>query len=304
MSDTYPRDMVGYGQHPPHPAWPNDAAIAVQFVVNYEEGGENNVLHGDPGSEAFLSEIVGAESWPGQRHMNMESIYEYGSRAGFWRLHRLFSERDMPVTVFAVALALQRVPEVVQAMLSSQWEIATHGLRWIDYRHFNEDDERSHLIQAIEMHSTATGHLPAGVYIGRTSEHSQDLCSEHSHFEYCADTYADELPYWRNSPNGAQLMVPYTLDVNDMRFATPQGFNSGEQFYQYLKDSFDILYAEGLAGAPKMMSVGLHCRLAGRPGRAAAIARFLDYVQSKQQVWVPTRLDIAKHWKHTFPAPI
>ncbi len=301
MSDTYPRDLVGYGQHPPHPAWPNDAAIAVQFVVNYEEGGENNILHGDTGSEAFLSEIVGADSWPGQRHMNMESIYEFGSRAGFWRLHRMFSERNLPVTVFAVAMALQRVPEIVQAMLSSQWEIATHGLRWIDYRHFSKDDERSHLIEAIAIHKAATGQLPAGVYIGRTSEHSQNLCAEQLHFEYCADTYADELPYWRNSPNGPQLMVPYTLDANDMRFATAQGFNSGEQFYQYLKDSFDVLYAEGLTGAPKMMSVGLHCRLAGRPGRAAAVARFIDYIQSKPQVWVPTRLDVARHWTKTFP---
>jgi len=304
MSDNYPRDMVGYGQHPPNPVWPNDAVIAVQFVVNYEEGGENNVLHGDTSSEAFLSEIVGAENWPGQRHMNMESIYEFGSRAGFWRLYRLFTERELPATVFAVALALQRVPEIVQAMQSSQWDIATHGLRWIDYRHFSKNDERSHLRKAIEIHKATTGRLPAGVYIGRTSEHSQDLCSEHPHFEYCADTYADELPYWRDSVNGPQLMVPYTLDANDMRFATPQGFNSGEQFYQYLKDSFDVLYAEGLAGAPKMMSVGLHCRLAGRPGRAAAVARFMDYIQSKQQVWVPTRLDIARHWTQTFPAQV
>jgi len=303
MSDKYPRDLSGYGQHPPHPAWPDGAAIAVQFVVNYEEGGENNVLHGDAGSEAFLSEIVGAESWPGQRHMNMESIYEFGSRAGFWRLYRLFTERDLPVTVFAVAMALQRVPEIVQAMQSSRWEIATHGLRWIDYRHFSKNDEQSHLTQAIEIHKAATGQLPAGVYIGRTSEHSHDLCAEQSHFEYCADTYADELPYWRNSPFGPQLMVPYTLDANDMRFATAQGFNSGEQFYQYLKDSFDVLYAEGLSGAPKMMSVGLHCRLAGRPGRAAAVARFIDYIQSKPQVWVPTRQDVARHWTKTFPAP-
>ncbi len=295
--------MIGYGQNPPHPAWPDDAAIAVQFVVNYEEGGENNILHGDAASEAFLSEIVGADAWPGQRHMNMESIYEFGSRSGFWRLHRLFTERDIPATVFGVAMALQRVPDIVAAMRSSQWEIATHGLRWIDYRHFSIEEERAHLVEAIEIHQACTGELPAGVYIGRTSEHSQDLSAEQSHFEYCADTYADELPYWRNSHYGPQLMVPYTLDANDMRFATPQGFNSGEQFYQYLKDSFDLLYAEGIAGSPKMMSVGLHCRLAGRPGRAAAVARFLDYVQSKQRVWLATRLDIARHWKKTFPAP-
>lgn len=301
MVEIYPRDMIGYGQNPPHPMWPEDAAIAVQFVVNYEEGGENNILHGDAGSEAFLSEIVGADSWPGQRHMNMESIYEFGSRAGFWRLYRLFKDHDMPATVFGVAMALQRVPDIVKAMQAADWDIATHGLRWIDYRHFSESEEREHLLKAIEIHNSATGSLPAGAYIGRTSEFSQDLCAEHAHFEYNADSYADELPYWRESKHGPQLMVPYTLDANDMRFATPQGFNSGEQFYQYLKDSFDVLYAEGLAGSPKMMSVGLHCRLAGRPGRAAAVARFMDYVQSKERVWVATRLDIARHWKRAFP---
>jgi len=290
--------MTGYGQRAPHPAWPNDAAIAVQFVVNYEEGGENNILHGDKGSEAFLSEIVGADSWPDQRHMNMESIYEFGSRAGFWRLHRLFTERELPATVFGVAMAMQRAPDVVQAMQQSQWEIATHGLRWIDYRHFSEAEERAHLVEAISIHEKLTGARPAGAYIGRTSEFSQDLCAEHTHFEYSADTYADELPYWRESKHGPQLMVPYTLDANDMRFATPQGFNSGEQFFQYLKDSFDVF------GAPKMMSIGLHCRLAGRPGRAAAVARFMDYIQSKERVWVPTRLDIARHWKEHFPAPV
>ncbi len=301
MSDNYQRDMVGFGQHPPHPAWPNDAAIAIQFVVNYEEGGENCVLHGDKASEAFLSEIVGADAWPGQRHMNMESIYEFGSRAGFWRLHRLFAERNLPVTVFGVAMALQRVPEIVQAMKTSKWEIATHGLRWIDYRHFSKSDEAAHLQEAILIHESVTGEKPAGVYIGRTSEQSQDLCAAQSCFEYSADTYADELPYWREHDNGHQLMVPYTLDANDMRFATPQGFNAGDQFYNYLKDSFDVLHAEGLAGAPKMMSVGLHCRLAGRPGRAASVARFLDYVQSKERVWVATRLDIARHWSSHFP---
>jgi len=303
MNDDYRRDMVGYGQHPPHPDWPDDAAIAVQFVINFEEGGENCILHGDAASEAFLSEIVGADAWQGQRHMNMESIYEFGSRAGFWRLYRLFTQRDIPVTVFAVAMALQRVPEIVSAMQSQQWDIATHGLRWIDYRNFSKDDEASHLAQAIEIHKETTGQKPAGVYIGRTSEYSQDLSAEQGCFEYCADTYADELPYWRRSDHGQQLMVPYTLDANDMRFATPQGFNSGEQFYQYLKDSFDVLHAEGVNGAPKMMSVGLHCRLAGRPGRAAAIARFLDYIQSKPRVWTATRLDIARHWTKKYPAP-
>jgi len=303
MNDTYERDMVGFGQNPPHPAWPKDAAIAVQFVVNFEEGGENCILHGDPASEAFLSEIVGADAWPDQRHMNMESIYEFGPRAGFWRLHRMFSERKIPVTVFGIAMALQRVPEIVHAMQTSDWEIATHGLRWIDYRHVSKAEEQAHLQEAINLHEAATGQQPAGVYIGRTSEHSQDICAAQACFEYCADTYADELPYWRNTTHGSQLMVPYTLDANDMRFATPQGFNSGDQFYQYLKDSFDVLHAEGLAGAPKMMSIGLHCRLAGRPGRAAAVAKFLDYVQSKQRVWVATRLDIARHWTKEFPAP-
>jgi len=303
MNDTYERDMVGFGQNPPHPAWPKDAAIAVQFVVNFEEGGENCILHGDPASEAFLSEIVGADAWPDQRHMNMESIYEFGPRAGFWRLHRMFSERKIPVTVFGIAMALQRVPEIVHAMQTSDWEIATHGLRWIDYRHVSKAEEQAHLQEAINLHEAATGQQPAGVYIGRTSEHSQDICAAQACFEYCADTYADELPYWRNTTHGSQLMVPYTLDANDMRFATPQGFNSGDQFYQYLKDSFDVLHAEGLAGAPKMMSIGLHCRLAGRPGRAAAVAKFLDYVQSKQRVWVTTRLDIARHWAKEFPAP-
>jgi len=294
--------MAGYGQHPPNPKWPDNSVIAVQFVVNYEEGGENCILHGDPASEAFLSEIVGAQAWPGQRHMNMESIYEYGSRAGFWRLHRAFTSRNIPVTVFGVAHALQRAPDVVRAMLDSNWDIATHGLKWIDYASTSKEEEASHLTQAIDIHESVTGSKPAGVYIGRTSEHTQDLCAAHTHFEYSADTYADELPYWRSSEHGAQLMVPYTLDANDMRFATPQGFNAGEQFYNYLKDSFDVLYAEGKAGAPKMMSVGLHCRLVGRPGRAAALLQFLDYIQQREQVWLATRLDIARHWTSTHPA--
>ena len=303
MDKKYPRDMLGYGQTPPHPQWPNDSAIAVQYVINYEEGGENCVLHGDEASEAFLSEIVGAAAWPGQRHMNMESIYEYGSRAGFWRLHNIFTSRALPVTVFGVAMAMQRVPDIVAAMKKANWEIATHGLRWIDYKDFTAEQESEHLNQAIALHEQVTGEKPVGAYIGRTSENSQDLCAQHSHFEYNADTYADELPYWRNSPSGQQLMVPYTLDANDMRFATPQGFNSGDQFYQYLKDSFDMLYAEGLAGAPKMMSVGLHCRLVGRPGRAAALARFLDYVATHDRVWTTRRIDIARHWKALYPAP-
>ena len=297
----YPRDLVGHGRTPPDPRWPGDAAIALQFVVNVEEGGENNVLHGDAASEAFLSEIVGAAPWPGRRHMNMESIYEFGARAGFWRLHRLFTERGLPVTVFGVATALARVPEAVAAMTEASWEIATHGLRWIDYRDFTAEAEAAHLDEAVRLHESVVGERPAGVYVGRTSEHTLDLCAARG-FEYSADSYADELPYWRACPSGSQLMVPYTLDANDMRFATPQGFNSGDQFFAYLRDSFDLLHAEGVAGAPKMMSVGLHSRLAGRPGRAAALARFLDHVRGAERTWVTTRLEIARHWRREHPA--
>ena len=292
---SYPRDLVGYGRNPPHPQWPNGARICVQFVINYEEGGENNILHGDRASEAFLSEIVGAQAWLGQRHMSMESIYEYGSRAGFWRLWRMFTERGMPVTVYGVATALMRNPEAVAAMKEADWEIASHGLKWIDYRDFSSDEERAHLKEAIRIHTEATGQRPLGWYTGRTSEHTNRLVAEQGGFLYSADSYADELPYWEEHGRHLQLIVPYTLDANDMRFATPQGFNSGNQFYAYLKDSFDVLYAEGET-SPKMMSVGLHCRLAGRPGRAAALARFLDYVASHESVWVARRIDIARHW--------
>lgn len=292
---SYPRDLVGYGRNPPHPRWPNDARVCVQFVINYEEGGENNILHGDRASEAFLSEIVGAQPWPGQRHMSMESIYEYGSRAGFWRLWRMFTERALPVTVYGVATALQRNPEAVAAMKEAGWEIASHGLKWIDYRDFSSDEERAHLKEAIRIHTEVTGERPLGWYTGRTSEHTNRLVAEEGGFLYSADSYADELPYWEEGPKGPQLIVPYTLDANDMRFATPQGFNAGDQFYAYLKDTFDSLYAEGET-APKMMSVGLHCRLVGRPGRAAALARFLDYVASHERVWVARRVDIARHW--------
>jgi putative urate catabolism protein len=298
----YPRDLVGYGRTPPHPRWPNNAAIAVQFVVNYEEGGENCILHGDAASEAFLSEIVGTQPWPGQRHMNMESIYEFGSRAGFWRLWRLFTSRNIPVTVFAVATAMARNPEAVSAMKEAGWEIATHGLKWIDYKDFAKADERAHIREAVRIHTEVTGSRPLGIYQGRTSAHTLDITMEEGGFVYSADSYADELPYWVSGPNGPMLIVPYTLDANDMRFATAQGFNSGDQFFAYLKDSFDVLYAEGAAGTPKMMSVGLHCRLVGRPGRAAALARFLDYVGSHDRVWVARRIDIAWHWIATHPA--
>jgi OHCU decarboxylase len=305
MTDTtYPRDLVGYGRNPPHPRWPGDARICVQFVINYEEGGENNILHGDRASEAFLSEIVGAAPWPGQRHMNMESIYEYGSRAGFWRLWRLFTERNLPVTVYGIATAMQRNPSAVAAMKEAGWEIASHGLKWIDYKDFTSEEERAHIAEAVRIHTEVTGERPLGLYQGRTSEHTLRLTMEEGGFLYSADSYADELPYWVEGPRGPHLIVPYTLDANDMRFATPQGFNSGDQFYTYLKDSFDQLYAEGET-APKMLSVGLHCRLVGRPGRAAALARFLDYVASHDRVWVARRIDIARHWiRHHRPADL
>lgn len=298
--ESYPRDMAGYGAEPPQVQWPGQARIAVQFVINYEEGGENCILHGDPASEKFLSEIVGAEAIAGMRHMNMESIYEYGSRAGFWRLHRLFTEHNMPVTVFAVAMALQRNPQAVQGMIDASWEIATHGYRWIDYQHVPEQEEREHLQQAIDIHRAATGSRPTGIYTGRTSPNSIRLAAEEGGFDWCADTYADDLPYWCNDYPTPLLMVPYTLDVNDMRFATPQGFNSGDQFYQYLVDSFDCLYDEGNTH-PKMMSVGLHCRLVGRPGRVQALSRFLRYIQSRSSVWVATRGQIASHWRQNHP---
>ncbi len=300
MNGEYLRDLIGYGSDPPDPQWPGNARVAVQFVVNYEEGGENCILHGDPGSEAFLSEIIGAQGYPGVRHMNMESIYEYGSRSGFWRLHRLFTERDMPVTVFGVAMALQRNPEAVHAMLEAGWEIASHGYRWIDYQHVDEVLELEHLHAAILIHEQVTGQRPLGFYLGRTSPNTHRLTAEHGDFLYSADTYADDLPYWNDNYDKPLLMVPYTLDVNDMRFATAQGFNSGEQFFGYLKDSFDCLYEEG-SRFPKMMSIGLHCRLAGRPGRARALERFLDYVHEKERVWISRRIDIAEHWRSHFP---
>ncbi|MEJ8575000.1 allantoinase PuuE [Microbaculum marinum] len=296
MTDpAYPRDMVGYGREVPDADWPAGARIAVQFVINYEEGGENCILHGDAASEAFLSETVGAEPWPGMRHMNMESVYEYGSRAGFWRLWRLFASRGVPVTVYGVAMALQRNPEAVAAMLEADWEIASHGYRWIEYRDFEEAEERRHLQEAIRIHTETTGSRPLGWYLGRCSQNTRRLVMEDGGFLYDSDSYADDLPYWVDGPKGPHLVIPYTLDANDMRFATPQGFNSGDQFHAYLRDSFDVLYAEG-ADRPRMMSIGLHCRLAGRPGRAAALARFLDYVLEHEDAWVCRRIDIARHW--------
>lgn len=296
MELNLPRNMIGYGRTPPDPRWPGDARVAVQFVVNYEEGGENCILHGDSASEAFLSEIVGAEPWPGQRNVNMESIYEYGSRAGFWRLWHLFTERSVPVTVFGVATALEKNPDAVAAMREAEWEIASHGLKWIDYRDYSRAQEHDHFRRAIDIHTRVTGSRPLGWYTGRCSIHTRNLVMEEGGFLYDSDSYADDLPYWVDGPSGPHLVVPYTLDANDMRFATSQGFNSGDQFLAYLTDAFDVLYAEG-RHRPKMMSIGLHCRLVGRPGRVAALQRFVDYVLSKPQVWLATRADIAWHWQ-------
>ncbi|MGI9386036.1 MAG: allantoinase PuuE [Methyloligellaceae bacterium] len=298
----YPRDMHGYGALAPDPRWPDGAKLAVQFVLNYEEGGENCVLHGDAASEAFLSEVVGAQPWPGQRHWNMESMYEYGARAGFWRLHRLFTELAVPVTVYGIATALARSPAQVEAMRDAEWEIASHGLKWIEYKDFSPDDERTHMRDAIRLHTEVTGERPLGWYTGRCSEHTGDLVAEEGGFLYCADSYADDLPYWHRAAGRDQLIVPYTLDANDMRFATPQGFNSGDQFFSYLKDSFDALYAEGQAGMAKMMSIGLHCRLVGRPGRAHALRRFIEYAKAYNDVWFARRIDIARHWIERHPA--
>ena len=301
MPERYPRDLVGYGSTPPDPQWPNQARIAVQFVINYEEGGENCILHGDDAAEAFLSEIIGAEPLMGARHMNIESIYEYGSRAGFWRLQRIFTERSIPVTVYGIAMALERNPEAVTAMVAADWEIASHGYRWIDYKDFQSKAERQHLQAAIAIHTRVTGSRPLGWYTGRNSPNTRRLVVEEGGFLYDADSYADDLPYWIHDYGKPHLVIPYTLDNNDMRFATNQGFNSGDQFFSYLRDAFDVLYAEGET-APKMMSVGLHCRLVGRPGRSAALSRFLDYIQKHSGVWLCRRVDIARHW-HEYHKP-
>lgn len=295
----YPRDMYGYGSKPPKAKWPNSAKIALQIVINFEEGGENNILHGDTSSEAFLSEIVGANAWPNQRHANMESIYEYGSRVGFWRLYDLF--KNIPITVYGVASALARSPNHVHAMKSANWEIASHGLKWIDYKDYKEKDELSDMAEAIRLHTEVTGVPPKGWYTGRSSENTIRLAAETGSFKYIADSYADDLPYWEEFGDHDQLIVPYTLDVNDMRFATPQGFNSGTQFLDYLKDSFTTLYMEGCNGSPKMMSIGLHCRLIGRPGRFEAIRKFLEFVNTHADVWIATREQIADHWMQTHP---
>ena len=300
MKSDYPRDLIGYGRNIPSVKWPNKAQIAVQFVLNYEEGGENCILHGDQSSEAFLSDIVGADSWQGQRHMNMESMYEYGSRAGFWRLHRFFSTRNIPITVFAVATALEKNPDAVAAMKEAEWEIASHGLRWIDYHDIDVDTEREHIQKALAIHKEITGADTNGWYAGRTSENSRALLLEqYEDILYDSDSYADDLPYWVEGPkNKSHLIIPYSLETNDMRFVTAQGFNAGDQFLSYLQDAFDILYEEGKT-FPKMMSIGLHCRIIGRPGRFAALKKFVDYIQSKPNVWICKREEIARHWhKH------
>jgi putative urate catabolism protein len=296
----YPRDLIGYGRTPPHADWPGHARIAVQFVLNYEEGAENCVLHGDAASETFLSEIIGALPFAGVRHMSMESLFEYGSRAGVWRLLRVFSERKLPLTVFGVGMALVRNPEVAAAMCEAGHEIASHGWRWIDYHGVDEATEREHIRLAVEAITRITGSAPRGWYTGRTSENTRRLVVEHGGFLYDADSYSDDLPYWEVVGGQPQLIVPYTLDTNDMRFVAAQGFNSGEQFFSYLKDAFDVLYAEG-EHAPKMLSIGLHCRLAGRPARTASLARFLDYVQRHERIWICRRLDIAQHWIERHP---
>ena len=296
----YPRDLIGYGAHPPHAQWPGGARIAVQLVLNYEEGGENSVLHGDDGAEVFLSEIVNAAPVPGARHMSMESIYEYGSRAGVWRLLRLLREFDLPVTVFAVAAALERYPAIADAFLKDGHEICSHGYRWINYQWVPEEVEREHVARAVEIITRLTGSAPLGWYTGRTSPNTRRLVAEHGGFLYDADDYSDDLPFWVTAAGKPQLIVPYTLDSNDMRFATTQGFNTGEQFFTYLKDAFDTLYAEGET-APKMLSVGLHCRLAGRPGRIAGLERFLRHARAKDRVWFCRRIDIARHWRAAHP---
>ena len=297
----YDRDLLGYGNNIPHAAWPNDATIAIQIVVNYEEGGERCILHGDNESEAFLSEIVGAAPWPNQRHWNMESIYEYGARAGFWRLYDYFTQHQIPITAFGVTTALEKSPAHLNAMMEAGWEMACHGLKWIEHKDMPIDEERAQIIDAIQRHEHMTGQKPKGWYTGRCSMNTVALVAEEAECLYQSDTYADDLPYWAETPSGPQLMIPYTMDTNDMRFSTPQGFNAGDQFLNYLKDSFDTLYEEGQNGKPKMMSVGLHCRLAGRPGRMKAIKSFVEYAKSHGNVWFTTRAEIAHHWRTHHP---
>lgn len=299
--NRYVRDLRGYGAFPPDPKWPGNARVAVQFVLNYEEGGENNILHGDSASEAFLSDIPGVAQWPGQRHWNMESIYEYGSRAGFWRLHRLFTRAGIPLTIYGVASALARSPEQVEAMKDAGWEIASHGLKWVEHKDMPDEEERAVIAEAIRLHTEVVGERPRGWYTGRCSENTVRLVAEEGGFDYISDTYDDDLPYWLDVDGRDQLIIPYTLEANDMRFAVSPGWSDGDDFFNYLKNAFDVLYAEGESDTPKMMSVGLHCRLVGRPGKIAAIRKFIEYIQSHDRVWCPRRIDIAQHWSAHHP---
>jgi len=302
MSDSYPRDLVGYGSRPPHPRWPNDARLALSLVMNYEEGGETSVLHGDARSEVYLHEVAGTSPAEGDRNMSVESVYEYGSRVGLWRLMRLFAERNIKITVYAIAMALARHPEAARALVAAGHEIASHGWRWIDYQAMPIAEERAHLQRAVATLTELCGERPLGWYTGRTSPNTRALVVEEGGFLYDSDAYNDDLPYWVTVGGKPHLVIPYTLDNNDMKFGTQQGFNSGDQFFAYLKDAFDVLYAEG-ADSPKMMSVGLHMRIVGRPGRAAALARFLDHVQRHDKVWICRRVDIARHWRQVHPHP-
>ncbi|CTQ57274.1 allantoinase PuuE [Roseibium album] len=302
--NRYVRDLRGYGAFPPDPKWPGNARVAVQFVLNYEEGGENNILHGDSASEAFLSDIPGVAQWPGQRHWNMESIYEYGSRAGFWRLHRLFTRAGIPLTIYGVASALARSPEQVEAMKDAGWEIASHGLKWVEHKDMPDDEERAVIAEAIRLHTEVVGERPRGWYTGRCSENTVRLVAEEGGFDYISDTYDDDLPYWLDVEGRDQLIIPYTLEANDMRFAVSPGWSDGDDFFNYLKNAFDVLYAEGESDTPRMMSVGLHCRLVGRPGKIAAIRKFIEYIQSHDRVWCPRRIDIAQHWSAHHPPQV
>ncbi|MAB04764.1 MAG: polysaccharide deacetylase [Rhodobacteraceae bacterium] len=297
----YPRNMIGYGADRPDAKWPGGAKIAVQFVLNYEEGGENNILHGDAASEGFLSDIPGAVPWQGKRHWNMESIYEYGARAGFWRLHRLFTGAGIPLTIYGVATALARSPEQVEAMKDAGWEIASHGLKWVEHKDMPEAEERAAIDEAIRLHTEVVGEPPRGWYTGRGSDRTVHLSAATGRFDYISDTYDDDLPHWIEVEGRDQLVIPYTLEANDMRFSVSPGWIEGEQFFTYLKDSFDVLYAEGMAGKPAMMSVGLHNRLIGRPGKIAGLKRFLDYIAGFAGVWTPRRIEIAEHWAATHP---
>lgn len=306
FNKNYPRDLIGYGANPPHAAWPNNARVAVQFVLNYEEGAENSVLHGDAGSEQFLSDIIGAASYT-DRHMSMESLYEYGSRAGFWRIHNEFQKRGLPLTVFGVAMALARHPEIVEAIKQADYDVVSHGWRWIQYQGMDAKTERQHMQQAVDVLVDLFGKAPTGWYTGRDSPNTRRLVVEQGGFSYDSDYYGDDLPFWtqvtcQDGTVKPHLVIPYTLECNDMRFASPQGFNTAEQFFTYLRDTFDVLYEEGET-APKMMSVGMHCRLLGRPGKFRALQNFLDHIQQHDDVWICTRQQIADHWIATHPAP-